>query len=474
MLSIGQMTKLASAAYDVAVERYGAAHALPVLEILSGGMMKFASVGGQDLHAYFEVCDQQAMQDYRYLCKVAGLRPRQSWDFATYYGDNPFRFAMACSGIPELEKVANVLSAATKAVANTASSVATGAAKGGKSAIKAQRKAFIAQVGERTPNMSGQAAQQQAARTARNQTIAQHTQAVQKPRGSFSALNAHQGGPTQGVKVYRDASGKVLKPNQVTPHMQQAAASGQTNLRRGATVNQPFQATEVQKQFAAMTPAEREAFKAQKMEAARAKGTIKSDTGTSLQVASPNMGRSQAAPASGSKAQRRAQHREAQRVIGGAEQMAQRATNLNNAAPAMRQRANQISKNEYYTNQTAEQRALPKAQQRAQAQQHAQAQQQRVQAAPRNQPVSSDAAARGTGQGRTPDQVQAESSSWGVPQAWKDKARGAWAAAKPWAVPTAIAGGVGVGGYAAYNAARGGAQDQHAQQQQYYPQGYSY
>ncbi len=492
MLSIGQMTKLASAAYDVAVERYGAAHALPVLEMLSDGMMKFASAGGNDLLAYFEVADREVKREFFGLCKQAGIHPDFIWDASVSHAVNPWHVAHASM----LLKQANVL----KTVSNAASQVVGGAKKlfgVGGAAAKPPRSAFTA---------AHSAAKQQAT-TQSNLNKVNLTMQNKTPRGSFSGQGGTQSPTGNKLETYVDRKGrpatvsaeaatdtKLLAQRGITatPKTQTVTTGGgkthTSQLQRTDPNAKQLSGEALQKRKAELM-AKNKPFEQQQLAAQNAARTPEQAARSQSSATNLTPAQREQIQLADQKAYRRVQQRQTQ--ANASKNMGQRQQNLKKGLQgghAEMAGKGDLAKGQNYNARQAAQKSydqhlsdtggLP-----ANAPPNAykdglKAHQQQIQqqAAPsvRNQVTKTTNTGTGTANVQSrPAGSAPETSGWSM-QGMKDQAKGMWAVAKPWAVPTAIAGGVGVGGYAAYNAARGGAQDQHAQQQQYYPQGYSY
>lgn len=493
MLSIGQMSKLASAAYDVAVERYGAAHALPVLEMLSDGMMKFASVGGNDLLAYFEVADREVTREFVGLCKQAGVHPDFIWDASVSHDVNPWHVVNASM----LMKQANVL----KTVGNAASQVVGGAKKlfgvGGAAATKPPRSAFTA---------AHSAAKQQAT-TQSNLNKVNLTMQNKTPRGSFSGQGGTQSPTGNQLNTYTNRKGKTVTPSKevlsdpkfmqqqgitATPKTQTVTTgSGKTytsQLQRTDPNARQLSGEALQKRKAELM-AKNKPFEQQQLAAQNAARTPEQAARSQSSATNLTQAQREQIQLADQKAYRRTQQRQTQAKA--SKNMEQRQQNLKKGlqgghegmagkgdlAKGQNYNARQAAQKSYDAHLTNTGGLPANAQPNAYKdglKAHQQQIQQQVAPSVRNQVTKTTNTGIGAANVQSrPAGSAPEATPWSM-QGMKDTARGAWAVAKPWAVPTAIAGGVGVGGYAAYNAARGGAQDQMAQQHQYYPQGYSY
>lgn len=184
-MSTVSMMKLASSAYDMACERYGAHVAYSIVESMGGSMVKFASQGGRDLSVFFDVMDQQVVQEFDELCWRNGTTHEKVAAVGRATGDNPWLLAASPR---RLEKQANVMSAGLQA----ANAVGQG--------VQAATKKLVGGAAGRATAV---------AKTQRNLNVQKQMAKVKQPRGSFSGQGGYAAPKGNELTQYQNAAGQV-------------------------------------------------------------------------------------------------------------------------------------------------------------------------------------------------------------------------------------------------------------------------
>lgn len=444
-MSTVSMMKLASSAYDMACERYGAHVAYSIVESMGGSMVKFASQGGRDLSVFFDVMDEQVVREFDELCWRNGTTHEKVAAVGRATGDNPWLLAASPR---RLEKQANVVNAGMNALNATGKTVA--------GAVKTLKNTATGRI-------------QSLGKAQRNLNVQQHMAKVKQPRGSFSGQGGYAAPRGNQLNQYQNSAGQVAT-GPATTDAKLLAQKGYTQTAKTQNVTtgsgkqvtrqvqqvdpnkQRYSGDELQKRLAEAKQRNSQ-FAGQADARTQAQGSMGTKAQNTQGMTKKTQNRDVTRRDTGSVNRKENLQKGMQKTKGKVNEMTEASFNLEGAGGHMPgQKGYNTALKEYRAGiqQNAQQKARPV----------------------KNNVTKNTNTGTGQANAQTLPADHPRSNPWfdttKLRQGW-DKTK---TLAKQYALPAGVAAGVGMGGYGVYRAAQGGAQQ--AQQAAYSPEAYGY